>query len=870
MSAVQTSFYFNASEFCHPDDLKAVLPYMPSKEVAQEQLMQLNNPFSVVPQHASQPLLRKMNKFIREADEVYRIHAKKIDAAYESLAHERDISWLHINEITKRILGLGSSDHIPPSTTWAMHRHLILHNLGFLPEPRIHWRTGTYEIISRQDMSLVNQIRYWVREHQEYKISMMRTGSDHMHPQTPKKSVLADFADRIKPIIDKSRTFRQLSPVGSVGPSTVQLKPTDTKVTFRSIPIRAAQPSETLILRFLEFWSARKSTRIGSPLASLGPMILRSTGFYEEKRFRDMNANLGLTLLQEAGVIAPWETRIGFDSRLALPGLNLDMQTDRLLISAAESARNWELVDTMAHLRQDWGEMEVFCIDQFGTREVDDGFSLEPIPGDNSCYWIHIHIANPTAFIAPGHPIAAYAEQLTATLYFPGKVYNMLSPQITQKHFSLAPGRPVLTFSAKITLEGELLETRITPSRIHNITSMEPSTAYRYLYSHKETPSHAKYTIGHAPPLVSAEHLSKFATSLTADQFKKIQMLHRLAAARRDWCTKQSMALHGSTHSNLRTASTLWMSRMQEAQVHYSQMEFPWRRVLRRVEGDPTIEMAVSMFEPGLINKDWFEESVGSTTLVSNVMLLAGEIGASWCAARGIPIIYRGTVIQDRVIVPEHSDRLNEARLPGQKGELVFFAAWHYLRAHERGLTAAQSIRHNSLMTDAYAKVTSPLRRYGDMVAHWQIEAALRHEAKLGRPLTETDLPNMPFSKSRVQNMAERVTHRESVIKVAKVSADTAWCHQLLMRAHHFNEPTYPDTLPEFYEGFVLEETVLGFIGKLKELNRTFQVLRNDPDGHNSMVKHMALGDWWKLRMIHVSPHEKNIKMEPVELISRL
>ena len=85
-----------------------------------------------------------MRGFAREADETYRKNAKIIDKAYDILAHGKDFKWLHINEITKKLLDLPSVEKIPAATLWAVHRSLLLNEIGFLPDPQGHWKSGMW------------------------------------------------------------------------------------------------------------------------------------------------------------------------------------------------------------------------------------------------------------------------------------------------------------------------------------------------------------------------------------------------------------------------------------------------------------------------------------------------------------------------------------------------------------------------------------------------------------------------------------------------------------------------------------------------------------------------------------------------------
>src|SRR6201999_2388430 len=120
------------------------------------------------------------------------------------------------------------------------------------------------------------------------------------------------------------------------------------------------------------------------------------------------------------------------------------------------------LVDSMAKYRHDWGDLRVYCIDPPGTKEVDDGLSCEPVPGEPDHFWIRAHIANPTAFLSsrtdsPTAKIAALARQMGGSVYLPDQHHAML-PNFVNEACSIASGSAALTFSFKIDRGGNMLD----------------------------------------------------------------------------------------------------------------------------------------------------------------------------------------------------------------------------------------------------------------------------------------------------------------------------------------------------------------------------------------------------------------------------
>lgn len=157
------------------------------------------------------------------------------------------------------------------------------------------------------------------------------------------------------------------------------------------------------------------------------------------------------------------------------------------------------------------------------------------------------------------------------------------------------------------------------------------------------------------------------------------------------------------------------------------------RRERRLASGATEIDMPECNVEVERADTDEPEVSITvedqwaspSRQMVAEMMILAGEVAGLLGGALGLPLPYRGQA--DPVLpTPEELDALP----PGPCRAVA-------LRMRmTRSLTQADApLRHAGLGLDAYVQVTSPIRRYGDLLAHWQLKAVLRGaEPPLGAP----------------------------------------------------------------------------------------------------------------------------------------
>ncbi|KAL9121297.1 MAG: hypothetical protein Q9187_002152, partial [Circinaria calcarea] len=710
---------FSVPRFINKPSVVTLLPYLPTTLVPDSELDKLQSTGVAVPREAGAPLINAMLKFERAADKVYREHADKLDSAYTVMAHEKHFRYATTTEIAMKVLAIRNPEKISIPIMFAVHRVLVHDDLGFRVDYRHHRTTSMFEIQPRREVALVKQVRHWLRQYQENAVTLA-SGDPISHKASLVDNPIPGFVKKARRLIMESRKTRAVTQSGGIGPSSIKVTPVKPYMSFiEHVSLETFTEKESVIIRFLEFWSSRRSMKQYSPLNSLGPMILRATGMYEGF---DLAEGTGLTLLQELGVLMPWENPVAFDTRLALPGHNYDLKTDSLQADAFRSFLGSELEDSMADLRKDWGELEVYCVDSADAKEIDDGFSLERIDEDPSQFWIHVHVANPTAFIPPDHPVAQYAARLTETLYFPETVYYMLSPRLTQARFSLRKNRPSLTFSVKMNLNGEILETKITPSTIRNVHFFTPKDICDALaVQGSESRLTSSFSVGGTVPNFTREDLGK---GLTQEQTTTLQMLQRLGVARR----------------RVRESRGFLNVRMNQTKVAVyftasgpSPLLLPWRSKARRLEGDPVISMEVKMFDPTVHAQPGSADE--AEMLVPELMILAGEVAAMWCSERNIPVLYRGTQSNPERQNPVEFKEQILAPAIAKGGCYPFLLLGQYIVSIGKGVSLSTPQKHITIGTDAYTKVTSPLRRYGDMLAHWQIEAAIRQEASTGTSL---------------------------------------------------------------------------------------------------------------------------------------
>jgi len=147
-----------------------------------------------------------------------------------------------------------------------------------------------------------------------------------------------------------------------------------------------------------------------------------------------------------------------------------------------------------------------------------------------------------------------------------------------------------------------------------------------------------------------------------------------------------------------------------------------------------------------------------SADLVRECMLLAGEGAGLWCLHRNLPVPY---IIQETGDLPDEN-------LEGIAG---FYQLRRCMRPRALSTRPGQ---HSGLGLDTYIQVTSPLRRYTDLLAHLQIRAVLRGETPLSSDEISARMNAGEAAISAV-NQAERASRGHWTMVYLAGKKDSVW-----------------------------------------------------------------------------------------------
>jgi exoribonuclease II len=212
--------------------------------------------------------------------------------------------------------------------------------------------------------------------------------------------------------------------------------------------------------------------------------------------------------------------------------------------------------------------------------------------------------------------------------------------------------------------------------------------------------------------------------------------------------------------------------------------------------------------------------------MVAEMMILAGEVAARYAQVHQLALPFRG---QPQPELPSDEELL---QLPA--GPVRACAMRRCMPRSEMSITPA---RHASLGLDTYTQVTSPIRRYSDLLTHFQIKAHLRGEPL---PFSAEEMKEVMLSVitvSQEATLVERQTYRYWALEYLRRHQNQAW-QALLLR-------------------WLREDERLGLI-LLEDLGIELPM---------SFKRSIALGERLEVRVSYVDPRQDSIRFQ--ELIDQ-
>lgn len=431
-----------------------------------------------------------------------------------------------------------------------------------------------------------------------------------------------------------------------------------------------------------------------------------------------------------------------------------------------------ELVkDACSSIRHDFGNLLALSIDDAAVAEVDDALSLELDSVDPSNSWIHIHIADPSAYIQPNDALGRLALANGTSIYLPECQLSMLPNELSARRTSLEPFRPnlTLTFSVKLDFKGDVLDYRVRAGIIRNLVKLK----------YKDVDLHLGGSEFIAvKPL--PQHLPGQATFNSTNHVDDSNLKNAL--------NRHLMTPNATIHT---TSTQLSHITEDIVRILHQLDSLAFRHYLRRIENGhgftpmiPRSDVHLTPQSPHVLTQvpsfsrifesmpkvsvalDATYESP-SKQVVAELMLLAGRIASLFSRDHpDAPIICRSQELPSDVLLS-----IQRLLADSKHGKISFEVALTALPA----LPASNFVcnlspkPHDILGICGYAQTTSPIRRASDLLNHWQMKAAL-----LGT--------TPPFCIDQLHPIMETLMRRERHAKKLQRAATDHWVKLFLLQ----------------------------------------------------------------------------------------
>ncbi|NEQ52889.1 MAG: VacB/RNase II family 3'-5' exoribonuclease [Leptolyngbya sp. SIO3F4] len=248
------------------------------------------------------------------------------------------------------------------------------------------------------------------------------------------------------------------------------------------------------------------------------------------------------------------------------------------------------------------------------------------------------------------------------------------------------------------------------------------------------------------------------------------------------------------------------------------------RREWRKSQGAISINMPESSIKvvDEEITIDVLESSQSRQT-VAEMMILTGEVAARYGEAHALAIPFRS---QPEPELPSDTELL---QLPS--GWVRDSAIRRCMPRSEMGINPA---RHSTLGLDYYSQVTSPIRRYTDLLAHFQLKAHLRGDT-------------LPFSPEEMTELTQGVSTAAYEAITVERQTKRYWALEFLRRE---SEHTWPVMLLRWLR----EHENLGLV-IIEDLGLELAMRFEVPP---------MLGERFDVRVVHANPRQDFIRLELV------
>ncbi|GAB2899977.1 VacB/RNase II family 3'-5' exoribonuclease [Microbulbifer echini] len=366
----------------------------------------------------------------------------------------------------------------------------------------------------------------------------------------------------------------------------------------------------------------------------------------------------------------------------------------------AAQAQAQEISEQLASIaaeRQDLSELGFATIDAESTRDMDDALS---VTARDDGWTLHIAIADPSSVIAEGSALDKEAFERAHSQYLPGETLPMLPRRLCEDLFSLVPGelRPSLVVHVDIETDGKLGESRYEFAAIRS--------------QHK----------------LSYIQVSQFIegdeSAVPEEQKQSLRNLAAVFEARSTYRASHSLAMEDRPDYEIHLDDKRKIARIEKQERNIAQRMVEEAMLATNISiGSKLAELQQGCFS---VHLGFREERMGEVrSLLKEMLPEHAEKDLS--------------ELQHYLALVKHLEQHEDSQMQNLLAVLK--------RMLRPGQLNNQAGAHLGLGLEAYATVTSPIRKYNDLHNHRVLRAAL--ESDTAKSLSNEQIESLQESLIR-------------------------------------------------------------------------------------------------------------------------
>lgn len=391
-----------------------------------------------------------------------------------------------------------------------------------------------------------------------------------------------------------------------------------------------------------------------------------------------------------------------YSTHLSLPNKGISEKSDQeqQLYDTIDSLEEI-FEDDLAKNRTDLTHLKVFCIDSEKAHEIDDGISLEKL-SEKGDFKVYVHIADPSSFINKESPLFRIAFDRAFTVYQPEMVSTMLPNRISQVAGLGIDGQKTraITFSIPFNVNEKVIDFAKGKVEASYISQFQNG----YYYSKVDQ-------------ILNRKNDEAAATGIERENVAQLFDMFKIAQILRDLRIESGGVIFGeSIGLQIRVDET--SGKLEDFRID----------------------------QPSITK---------SNTLVSEFMILANRISGEFIKRKRIPGVYK--IMNTLPLnMPNISilDKLNQLSKTPKNYPSLSEIVKLFKFISSSSYSSNGNVEHSMLGCANYAPSTSPLRRIGDMINHYQFHTYFN-----------TNGTNVMFDEDEVLAMTLHIESKNDIIK---------------------------------------------------------------------------------------------------------